>query len=78
MFWENFEGEAGDSIDKFCSLGFASPRVFFENMTVDANSELYPDFTVDERYGLLTFRSQSVDGRSFRRYSGWIYLYGGR
>lgn len=42
MFWENFEGESGDSIDKFCSLGFASPRVFFENMTVDANSELYP------------------------------------
>lgn len=42
MFWENFEGEAGDSIDKFCSLGFASPRVFFENMTVDSISELYP------------------------------------
>lgn len=41
MFWENIDGEAGDSIDKFCSLGFASPRVFFGNMTVDTNSGLY-------------------------------------
>lgn len=42
IFWENYEGEAGDSLDKFCSLGFVSPRVYFGNMTVDSNSGLYP------------------------------------
>lgn len=42
MFWENIDGTAGDSIDKFCSLGFASPQVHMGNMTVDSNPGLYP------------------------------------
>ena len=40
-FWENYDGAAGTAIEKFCSLGFSSPHVYFENMTADTNSGLY-------------------------------------
>lgn len=41
QFWENFEGNYSSELENFCSLGFASPTVYFENMTVDNNDCLY-------------------------------------
>ena len=41
MLWENFEGDYSSELENFCSLGFASPTVYFDNMTVDNNEYLY-------------------------------------
>lgn len=41
LLWENFEGSYSNELENFCSLGFASPAVYFENMTVDNNDCLY-------------------------------------
>lgn len=39
--WENFEGMFTTLLEKFSSLGFASPKVYFENMTADSNDGVY-------------------------------------
>ena len=41
LLWENFEGDYSNELESFCSLGFASPEVCFDNMTVDNNDCLY-------------------------------------
>lgn len=41
LLWENFEGDYSNELESFCSLGFASPEVYFDNMTVDNNDCLY-------------------------------------
>lgn len=41
QLWENFEGSYSSELEKFCSLGFSSPEVHFENMTADSNDCLY-------------------------------------
>ena len=41
QLWENFEGSYSSELEKFCSLGFNSPEVRFENMTADSNDCLY-------------------------------------
>lgn len=41
QLWENFEGSYNSELEKFCSLGFSSPEVYFENMTADSNDCLY-------------------------------------
>lgn len=39
--WENFEGTFNTEIENFCSLGFSSPEVYFDNTTADNNADLY-------------------------------------
>ena len=41
LLWENFEGNYSSELENFCSLGFANPTVYFDNMTVDNNDCLY-------------------------------------
>ena len=41
LLWENFEGDYSNELESFCSLGFSSPEVYFDNMTVDNNDCLY-------------------------------------
>ena len=41
LLWENFEGDYSNELESFGSLGFDSPEVYFDNMTVDNNDCLY-------------------------------------